>query len=47
MLPVALGFQGVGHFLGHVVLVVLGQHFVGLEEAALRESSELYTFTPR
>src|ERR1700724_1742964 len=32
-LPVARAFQGVGDLLGHVVLVVLGEHAIGLERA--------------
>ena len=34
LFPVALLLQRVGDFLRHVVLVVLGQHGVGLEPAA-------------
>ena len=33
VLPMALFLQGVGDVLGHIGLVMLGQHGVGLEDA--------------
>src|SRR5438445_10937344 len=39
LLPDALGLQTVGHFLGNIALIMLGQHAVGNKDAVRPEST--------